>query len=87
MGSALCSANLLDAELRTDFCSTCKKAVLKLCQYFEWYGPSVVCLECGERWEDGERLPRPFAPKWREKSIERARKRMAALGLQEKDDE
>jgi ribosomal protein L37AE/L43A len=84
MGSAICGAYLLQADLRTTFCPTCKKDTLKLCQYFEWYGPSVVCLECGERWEGGERLPRPFAPKWREKSVERARNRMAALDLNEK---
>ena len=87
MGSALCSAHLLQAELRANPCPTCKRDTLKLCQHYEWYGWSVTCLECGERWEDGERLPRPFAPRWREKNIERAEKRIAALGLQEPEDD
>ena len=81
MGSALCGANLLQADLRTTYCPTCKRETLMLCQYYEWYGPSAVCLECGERWQGGERRPRPFAPRWRQESIDRAYKRIVALGL------
>jgi len=36
---------------------------------FEWYAPLCTCLSCGEEWTGGESLPRPFQPRWREKSI------------------
>lgn len=34
----------------------------------EWYGTTWCCLGCGDRFVDGERLPRPFAPGWRSRS-------------------
>jgi hypothetical protein len=87
MSGALCGATLVHADLRTTFCPTCKRDTLMFQQYFEWYGPSTVCLNCGERWQDGERSQRPFAPRWREKSIDRAKQRMKALSLEDPDHE
>lgn len=37
-----------------------------------WYGPTLTCLGCGDRFSDGERLPRPFKPRWRRESIAEA---------------
>lgn len=58
-------------------CPTCGKPTDFLAEYFKWYGPSLTCLECGDAWGDGERLPRPFAPGWRKKRIEAAKARLA----------
>ncbi len=42
--------------------------------HYPWYGADWTCLRCGERWTDGERCERPFAPAWRKKNIEAAKK-------------
>lgn len=59
---------------RREVCPCCNKRSVLLAWFYEWYGASVVCLRCGDRWADGERLPRPFARGWRKDSIESARK-------------
>jgi hypothetical protein len=38
-----------------------------------WYGPTWTCLGCGDSWGDGERLQRPFKPRWRREAKTRAR--------------
>jgi hypothetical protein len=58
-------------------CPTCKKERYSLTVSQEWYGVRTICLKCGEQWGDGERMERPFMPKWRQKSIEEARKTWA----------
>lgn len=62
-------------------CPTCEKRRKMFQQVYEWYGASTTCLTCGEHWNDGEMSERPFMPKWREKSVAAARKRMAELGI------
>ena len=37
-----------------------------------YYGPSVICMQCGERWEDGQMMPRPFKRGWREENVHKA---------------
>ena len=37
-----------------------------------WYGWTLTCLGCGDRWLDGERLERPFMRGWRQEAIRRA---------------
>ncbi len=64
-------------RLTTLLCPTCKQDREMAAWFTEWYGWDKTCLTCGERWHDGEQDERPFAPKWREKSVARARKRMA----------
>ena len=39
-----------------------------------WYGPTWTCLGCGDSWGDGERLERPFKPRWRAEAKGRARR-------------
>ena len=55
-------------------CPTCGRRTYFVCLFYEWYGWDVTCLACGDAWQDGERAPRPFAPRWREKSKESARR-------------
>lgn len=38
-----------------------------------WYGLTVTCCTCGDTWSDGERMQRPFARGWRQKSAAKAR--------------
>jgi len=54
-------------------CPTCGRRRFGVSFFYEWYGFDLTCLRCGERWADGEMMPRPFAPHWRAKSIERAK--------------
>ena len=63
-------------------CPTCERPRRMLGQYQEWYGTTLTCAGCGDQWSDGERHDRPFAPGWRRKSIERARKVLAEIGVQ-----
>ena len=58
------------------FCPTCRPfRVAAVAAFQEWYGWFVTCLRCGESWEDGEMLPRPFMRGWRAHSIASARER------------
>ncbi len=59
-------------------CPTCERPKVMLGWFYEWHGWSVTCLGCGEMWEDGEMLPRPWVRAWREKSIAHARSRWRA---------
>jgi hypothetical protein len=38
-----------------------------------WYGAIWTCCACGDSWADGEVLPRPFKPRWREEATKQAR--------------
>lgn len=53
-----------------------------LCEFQEWYGWHITCLKCGESWQDGEMLPRPFCRGWREERIINAKKRLKTARLQ-----
>lgn len=65
-------------EVALFFCSTCNCRRKMLLRHFEWHAPEWTCLTCGERWSDGERLPRPFCPGWRKDSVKRAKKILEA---------
>lgn len=62
-------------------CPTCKSDQEFLAQHQEWYGWSHTCLNCGDRWNDGEREARPFCRGWRKISIERAKEQATKAGL------
>ena len=55
-------------------CPTCERRRFMLWRHVPWYGVDMTCLRCGEQWSDGERLERPFAPRWRQRNVEAARK-------------
>ena len=59
-------------------CPTCRARRRTIGRNYEWYGWHLTCLGCGDEWEDGEMLPRPFAPGWRRKNMEKARREWAA---------
>ncbi len=64
-----------DARRTRRRCPTCKTRRTFYCFFQEWYGWKWTCIHCGDAWEDGERLPRPFARGWRKLSILAARRR------------
>jgi hypothetical protein len=63
-------------------CPTCGRPRRMLGAFAEWYGTTWTCAGCGDEWQDGERLERPFVRGWRQANVRRARERLAALGVQ-----
>ncbi len=63
-------------------CPVCARPRRMLGHFVEWYGTTWTCAGCGDSWQDGERLERPFAPGWRQQTVRQARERLAALGVQ-----
>lgn len=39
-----------------------------------WYSTRWTCLRCGDAYEDGERVERPFQPRWRANAMAYARR-------------
>lgn len=62
-------------------CPTCERPRRMLWQFQEWYGGTLTCAGCGDRWSDGEMHPRPFAPGWRQDNIRYARGVLVTLGV------
>jgi hypothetical protein len=58
-------------------CPTCEHRRKFLCEFQEWYGWLITCLTCGDRWENGEMLPRPFERGWRKRKIAEAKHRLS----------
>jgi hypothetical protein len=56
------------AIVRLD-CPTCAKSRFMVRFFQEWYGSTLTCLKCGERWQSGEMCPRPFYRAWRKDSV------------------
>jgi hypothetical protein len=62
-------------ERRILFCPTCcTRRRVAVAHTSVWYSPIFSCCACGDSWGDGEILPRPFAPGWRVKAAQKARK-------------
>lgn len=59
---------------RVLFCPTCNRRRRMYGWFQHWYGWTVTCLGCGDRWSgDGEMAERPFKPRWRAERIAEAR--------------
>ena len=56
-------------------CPTCKSRRTMVGWWYEWYGWDVTCLGCGEQWSGEEMCERPFERGWRQRNIERAKRR------------
>ena len=69
---------VIDRKLSRIKCPTCQRRTFAVGWYAEWFGWSMTCLRCGERWNDGEQEPRPFRRGWRKDSIARAKRRWRA---------
>jgi len=78
IGNAIvCTPTVTRIEKHRYRCPTCKTRTTFLCEFAEWYGWTKTCLRCGDAWDNGEMLPRPFKPGWRKESIEWAKQRWA----------
>jgi len=64
--------------VRVAFCSTCVDHRPMLHSFGAWYGWTTGCLVCGDKWVEGERLPRPFRPKWRRDAVDAMCEHMTA---------
>lgn len=76
----ICFATVDAARPHFSHCPTCKGRRKFWAWFQHWYGWTVTCLRCGDRWQDGEMLERPFKPRWRQENIDHARKMMAEVG-------
>jgi hypothetical protein len=63
-------------------CPTCERPRRMLGSHADWYWTTWTCAGCGDQWQDGERLERPFSLGWRRESIERALGLLASIGVQ-----
>lgn len=63
----------LTRQIKRLDCPTCDVPRPMIIYTYEWYGASITCLGCGERWQDGEMMQRPFMPRWRDKSVTEAK--------------
>ena len=58
-------------------CAGCNRQSFAVEADYEWYGPTIWCLRCGESYQESEggmEYSRPFARGWRAKSKEYARR-------------
>jgi len=76
MAIHICAPQVERAHIQKAHCPYCKETTDFLCEDVEWYGWYVTCLKCGDRWGDGELMPRPFKPKWRAERLEDAKKKI-----------
>lgn len=58
-------------------CPVCKRRRRHIVTLEGYYGSTIGCLGCGDRWMDGELCPRPWRPGWREESRAQLRHKWA----------
>ena len=61
-------------------CPTCKARRRMLCEDEAWYGMTITCCHCGDRWQDGELYPRPRTRGWRKEAAAKATAAWVAAG-------
>lgn len=69
-------------ETRIIKCPNCKRRRKFLCEHQDWYGWLDTCLTCGDRWQDGEMLPRPSERDWRKGVVDKAKQRLSKTRFQ-----
>ena len=71
MSGAICGG-FAALERRIQQCPTENAPRRMVGGFAPWYGWTIYCLGCGDRWQDGERGERPFARGWRVRAIQQA---------------
>lgn len=79
----VCSPSLFLIRCIT-YCPTCKTRRRFIGADALWYGATWTCCRCGDSWNDGERMVRPFARGWRAEATTRARARWEEAGPYDK---
>jgi hypothetical protein len=69
----ICIPDPVQRKISTQYCQDCKQQSWFLSWWYEFYGPTEVCLRCGRRWEDGEWMPLALERGSRDKSIAQAK--------------
>jgi len=72
----ICAPRPTLVGIETMTCPHCGGERGFLVEFYEWYGWDVICLACGDSWQDGEMRERPFRPRWRQEEIAKAMKRI-----------
>lgn len=55
---------------RVVHCPTCQRRTPSIVRWDgAYYGTTTYCIACLDGWQDGERMVRPFKPRWK---VERA---------------
>ena len=73
-GAIVCGSWDLPNMRKVLECPTCEQRRWFLIHFDGiWYGDTKTCLTCGDMWQDGFRLQRPFEPGWRQKRIAAAK--------------
>ena len=72
MTGAICGGYAVEARGISP-CPTCGRRRRFYGTWAEWYGWTLTCLGCGDAWQDGERMERPFMRGWRADRIRRAK--------------
>ena len=81
---AICGANYLEVGMPMVFCETCGRRRRMLYRMEAWRGGYWRCLSCGENYHSEEdRVERPFARGWRERSVVAAKEFWARNGRKE----
>ncbi|MFD6490328.1 hypothetical protein [Streptomyces sp. NPDC060188] len=65
-------------------CGTCKTRRRMLWRDEAWYGVTITCCHCGDRWQDGERYPRPSKRGWRTEAAAKATVEWLGAGAYDK---
>jgi hypothetical protein len=60
-------------KIRMTRCPVCERSSPFVVAHTPWYGFTATCLRCGDKWTDGKRHDRPFAPRWRRSNINAAK--------------
>jgi len=71
----ICGASRAAVRRRVLPCPVCKRRRRHVI-YYDWspyYAPRIQCVACGDQWEDGELLARPFRRGWRKEAIAKAK--------------
>ncbi len=79
MSGNICAPTPVDIRSMKKDCPVCEKETEFLCEYYEWYGGEITCLNCGDRWNEDGRARRPFERGWRERSIANAKARLERI--------
>ena len=75
----VCTAGIREIRRRVFDCPVCKhrRRFVVVEPESPYCSSTMTCLACGDSWQDGELLERPFQRGWREKAKAKARGRWA----------
>lgn len=71
----------IEKRLHRVNCPDCKKRAFFISFYYEWYGASSTCLNCGRRYNDGEWERLQFYRYARKDNIQHAKKHYRRIAV------